>query len=247
MFIPQAQVPDAANALNVGLTPIAWIVRTRGDAAAADRRRFRNSCVRSTGLPVSDVRTMDEIVSLSMSRQRFNMLLMSVFGGAALLLAAIGIYGLMAYSVAAAHAGDRHPARARRRPGSRQTMVVVQGMRLPSIGVVIGVASAFGLTRLIASFLFGVKALDPLVLAGIPLLLTAVALLAVWMPARRASRVDPLDRAADAITANFVQMLSGPTHACPERARPLTGSGRASQRMSAPGRTRGSAPTKNQR
>ena len=71
-------------------------------------------------------------------------------------------------------------------------MVVMQGMRLALVGVVIGLASAYGLTRFIASFLFGVKALDPAVFAAIPLLLTAVALLAVWIPARRASRVDPV-------------------------------------------------------
>ena len=71
-------------------------------------------------------------------------------------------------------------------------MVVMQGMRLALVGVVIGLASAYGLTRFIASFLFGVKALDPTVFAAIPLLLTAVALLAVWIPARRASRVDPV-------------------------------------------------------
>ena len=145
-----------------------------------------------TGLPVSDVRTMDEIVTLSTSRQRFNMLLMAVFGGSALLLAAIGIYGLMAYSVAqrTQEIGIRLALGAG--AAAVKHMVVMQGMRLALVGVVIGLASAYGLTRFIASFLFGVKALDPAVFAAIPLLLTAVALLAVWIPARRASRVDPV-------------------------------------------------------
>ena len=191
MFIPQPQVPDAANALNVRITPMAWIVRTRTDPHALIgpiQERLRQV----TGLPVSDVRTMEEVVSLSTSRQRFNMLLMSIFGGSALLLAAIGIYGLMAYSVAqrTQEIGIRLALGA----GSStvRRMVVTQGMRLALAGVVIGVASAFGLTRFIASFLFGVKPLDPAVFAAIPLLLTAVALLAVWIPARRASRVDPV-------------------------------------------------------
>ena len=135
---------------------------------------------------------MDEIVTLSTSRERFNMLLMSVFGSAALLLAAIGIYGLMAYSVAqrTQEIGIRLALGAETAAVKR--MVVVQGMRLAIVGVVIGLAAAFGLTRFIASFLYGVKPLDPLVFAGIPLLLTAVALLAVWIPAGRASRVDPV-------------------------------------------------------
>jgi putative ABC transport system permease protein len=145
-----------------------------------------------TGLPVSDVKSMDEIVTLSTSRQRFNMILMAVFGGSALLLAAIGIYGLMAYSVAqrTQEIGIRLALGA----GSTavKQMVVVQGMRLALVGVVIGLASAFGLTRFIASFLFGVKPLDLTVFAAIPVLLTVVALVAVWVPARRASRVDPV-------------------------------------------------------
>ena len=191
MFIPQAQVPDAANALNVRITPMAWIVRTRTDPHALIGP-IQEQLRQVTGLPVSDVRTMEDVVSLSTSRQRFNMLLMSIFGGSALLLAAIGIYGLMAYSVAqrTQEIGIRLALGA----GSStvRRMVVTQGMRLALVGVVIGVASAFGMTRFIASFLFGVKPLDPAVFAAIPLLLTAVALLAVWIPARRASRVDPV-------------------------------------------------------
>src|SRR6185369_7868260 len=99
MYIPQGQVPDAANALNVRLTPIAWVVRTRSEPHAM-AGPVQEQLRQVTGLPVSDIRTMDEIVTLSTSRERFNMLLMSVFGSAALLLAAIGIYGLMAYTVA---------------------------------------------------------------------------------------------------------------------------------------------------
>jgi predicted lysophospholipase L1 biosynthesis ABC-type transport system permease subunit len=191
MFIPQGQLPDAANALNVRLTPIAWIVRTRTEPHSLIGP-MQEQLRQVTGLPVSDVRTMDEIVTLSTSRQRFNMLLMAVFGGSALLLAAIGIYGLMAYSVAqrTQEIGIRLALGA----GSAavRQMVVVQGMSLALVGVAIGLASSFGLTRFIASFLFGVKALDPAVFAAIPFLLAAVALLAVWIPARRASRVDPV-------------------------------------------------------
>ena len=191
MWIPQAQVPDAANALNLGLTPVSWVVRTRV-APRSVSRAIEEQLRRSTGLPVSDVRSMDEIASRSVSRQRFNMWVMTVFGGCALLLAAIGIYGLMAYSVEqrTQEIGIRlalgaQPSRVRR-------MVIVQGMALAVAGVALGLAAAFALARLIAAFLFGVTARDPLVFAGVPIVLTGVALLAVWLPARRASAVDPL-------------------------------------------------------
>jgi predicted permease len=191
MFIPQAQVPDAVNALNVRLTPIAWVVRTRVppySVSTAVQEQLRQA----TGLPVSDVETMGEIVSASVSRQRFNMWLMTVFGASALLLAAIGIYGLMAYSVEqrTQEIGIRVALGAQ--AAQVKNMVVLQGMRLAIAGVIIGVAVAFGLARFIASFLFGVTSRDPLVFVGVPLVLTLVALIAVWLPARRASRVDPI-------------------------------------------------------
>ena len=191
MFIPQAQVPDAANALNVRITPMAWVVRTQvapQSVSAAIQEQLRQA----TGLPVSDVRTMEEVVSRSTSRQQFNMWLMTVFGASALLLAAIGIYGLMAYSVEqrTQEIGIRLALGAQ--AAHVKNMVVFQGMRLAIAGVLIGVAAAFGLARFISTFLFGVTTRDPLVFAGVPLLLTAVALLAVWLPARRASQVDPI-------------------------------------------------------
>jgi ABC-type antimicrobial peptide transport system permease subunit len=135
---------------------------------------------------------MDEIVSVSVSRQKFNMWVMSVFGGCALLLAAIGIYGLMAYSVEqrTQEIGIRLALGAQASQVRR--MVLLQGITLALVGVAIGVAGSFGLARLITSFLFGVTAKDPLVFAGVPVLLTAVAFLAVWLPARRASQVDPI-------------------------------------------------------
>ena len=130
--------------------------------------------------------------ALSVSRQKFNMWVMTVFGGCALLLAAIGIYGLMAYSVEqrTQEIGIRLALGAQ--ASQVRNMVVGQGMALALAGIAIGLAAAFWLARLITSFLFGVTATDPLVFAGVPVLLTVVALLAVWLPARRASRVDPI-------------------------------------------------------
>jgi putative ABC transport system permease protein len=191
MYIPQPQLPDAANALNVRLTPVAWVVRTRVEpyslnAAIQEQLRL------ATGLPVSDVRSMEDVVSRSTSRQRLNMWLMTVFGSAALLLAAIGIYGLMAYSVEQrtqeigirlALGAEAHQVK---------NMVVRQGMLLTAVGLVVGVIAAFGLARFMQTQLFGVQARDPLVFVSIPAVLAIVALIAVWAPARRASRVDPL-------------------------------------------------------
>jgi ABC-type antimicrobial peptide transport system permease subunit len=120
------------------------------------------------------------------------MLLLTMFGVVALVLAAIGIYGLMAYSVEqrTQEMGIRMALGADR--GTIRKLVVWHGMRLALIGVALGIAAAFGLTRFLASFLYGVKSVDPMAFIAVPLILTAVALLAVWLPATRASKVDPM-------------------------------------------------------
>jgi ABC-type antimicrobial peptide transport system permease subunit len=135
---------------------------------------------------------MDELLSTSLARQSFNMMLLTIFGGIALVLAAIGIYGLMAYSVAqrTQEMGIRMALGADR--AAIRRLVVWHGMKLTGTGVVLGVAAAFGLTRLMASLLFGVKTWDPAVFVTVPVILTAVALMAVWLPATRASRLDPM-------------------------------------------------------
>jgi putative ABC transport system permease protein len=191
MFVPQAQVPDALNALNLRLTPMAWVVRTRvppKTLSSAIQEQIRQA----SGLPVSDVRTMNEVVSTSISRQRFNMLLMTIFGGSALLLAAIGIYGLMAYSVEqrTQEIGIRLALGAE--SSAVRNMVLLQGMVLVLIGVALGIGAAFGLTRLLAAFLFGVNAQDVLAFVSIPIALACIALAAIWLPALRASRLDPI-------------------------------------------------------
>jgi ABC-type antimicrobial peptide transport system permease subunit len=191
MFIPQAQLPDAANALNVRLTPIAWVVRTQGQPELLSQA-VQEQLRQVTGLPVSDVRSMETVVSRSTSRQQFNMWLMAVFGACALLLAAIGIYGLMAYSVQQRmqEMGIRLALGA---PAARvKNLVVLHGMKLAAIGGAAGLAAAWGLGRYLSSFLFGVTTHDPLVFIGVPALLMLVALAAVWIPARRASRIDPV-------------------------------------------------------
>jgi putative ABC transport system permease protein len=191
MFIPQAQVPDPVNELNVRLSPMAWVVRTSTNPAAMSAT-IQEQLRQATGLPVSQVRSMREVISLSVSRQQFNMWLMTVFGACALLLAAIGIYGLMAYTVEqrTQEIGIRLALGAQ--AAQVKNMVVFQGMRLAIVGVVLGVAGSMWLAKMIESFLFGVRPRDPMVFVVVPAVLALVALVAVWMPARRASRVDPI-------------------------------------------------------
>ena len=192
MYVPQSQLTDGINALNVRLTPMAWVVRTTGRPGGLIST-IQAQLRQTTGLPVSDIHSMDEVVSLSTARQRFNMLLMTVFGAAALLLAAIGIYGLMAYSVQQ----RTHEIGIRLALGADtrrvRNMIVLQGMKLAVAGVAIGIVTAFGLARFIASFIFGVKTHDPTTFILVPVLLATVALLAVSLPAARASRVKPAD------------------------------------------------------
>jgi putative ABC transport system permease protein len=193
MVIPLAQLTDGLTELNSKVAPISWVVRTKLEPHQMTSILTDELRKASGGFPVARVRSMDEVVLGSTARQDFNMLLLTIFGASALILAAIGIYGLMAYSVQqrTQEIGIRMAMGADR---SRITkMVVWQGMRLTLAGVVIGVGAAFGLTRLIASLLYGVKNWDPLVFVTVPVLLSAVALLAVWLPALRASKLNPME------------------------------------------------------
>ena len=190
MYVPVAQLPDGINIVNLRLLPITWIVRTRVEPHSLSLAIQSDLQQASGGLPVSGIRSMDEVEAQATARTRFEMLLMTVFGCSALLLAAIGIYGLMAYSVQQ----RTHEMGIRLAMGAQsrdvRNMVVFQGMRLAFVGVGVGIAAAFWLTRFLAGFLFGVKVLDPIVFIAVPILLSAVALLAVWLPARRATRTD---------------------------------------------------------
>lgn len=193
MIVPQAQVTDGMTALNASIGPVAWIVRTRTDPrqlANAITEQLRQA---SNGFPVARVRPMEEVVIHSTAREDFNMLLLTIFGASALLLASIGIYGLMAYSaqqrtqemgIRMALGADRSKIR---------WLVIWQGMQLALVGTALGIAGAFALAHLIASFLFGVKWWDPFVFILVPVILTLTALLAVWLPAQRASRLNPMD------------------------------------------------------
>jgi predicted permease len=143
-------------------------------------------------LPMAAVATMDQLLADSLSRSRFTMLLLGIFSAVALVLAAVGIYGLIAYSVTqrTQELGIRIALGAQRHDVLR--LVLAQGTRLTLLGVTLGVFAALALSRLLASMLFGVSATDPLTFAGVAALLGFVALLACFIPARRATRVDPI-------------------------------------------------------
>ena len=182
-YLPFLQLPFG------GMTVIA---RTSGDPEAliASVRREVQSV--DPNQPIYDVRTLSEIRSQTLAPDRLNLILLTVFAGLATLLAVVGVYGVMSYMVSGRtqEIGIRMALGAQSRDVVR--LVVREGMILALAGVALGLGSALALTRLMTTLLFGVKANDPLTFISITILLVAVALLACWVPARRASRVDPM-------------------------------------------------------
>jgi predicted lysophospholipase L1 biosynthesis ABC-type transport system permease subunit len=191
MYVPMAQEPDGVTTLNVRLLPIVWMARTAARPLAA-ASSIEKALQRASGLPVTRIRSMEEIVAESTARSRFDMWLMSLFGGSALLLAAIGVYGLVAYSVQqrTVEIGIRMALGARK--NSVRMMVLRHGMTLAVVGIIIGIAAAFSLARVLAGFLFGVAPRDAAVFVSVPAIMAVVAFAAVWFPARRATRLDPI-------------------------------------------------------
>jgi putative ABC transport system permease protein len=189
--VPLSQVRDSYMKLNNRFMPLRWVARTRVEPYSllpAIQRAFQQTA----NLPVAHVRTMDRIVIQSTARDEFNTLVLGIFAFTAILLASIGLYGLMAYTVEQRTLefgirlalGASYP--------QVRNMVVRQAMTLAAAGIVIGLAAAYGLTRLMASLLFQVKPNDPAVFASVAAILAVVALLASYLPAKRALRVDPV-------------------------------------------------------
>jgi putative ABC transport system permease protein len=183
MYVPHAQ--DAAWGF------MALVIRTAGDPASLAPAVRREVLSIDKDQPIYNVRTMEDVVAQSIGTRRASTLLFTVFAGAALILAAVGIYGVMAYSVTqrTQEIGIRMALGAQ--TGDVLRLVVRQGMVLTLIGVAVGLAGSLGLAKVIVSLLFDVPAIDPATFLGIPLLLVFVALIACYLPARRAARLDP--------------------------------------------------------
>ena len=183
-YVPQAQVP---------FNQMTMVVRANGDPRSLITAVTREVSSMDRELPVFSVKTMDEYLAASVASPRFNTSLLSIFALVALVLTIVGLYGVMSYSVAQRtnEIGIRMALGAQTR--DVLSLVVKQGAKLVLIGLAIGLVGAFALMRVIASLLFGVTAKDPLTFAAVAGLLTVVALLACYLPALRAARVDPME------------------------------------------------------
>jgi putative ABC transport system permease protein len=183
MYVTYLQAPPSFYTLAVRtkLEPTSMVGAVRNEVLAIDKDQ-----------PVSVVKTMAEMRSESLAALRFNTVALSIFAGLGLILAAVGIYGVMAYSVGQRthELGIRMALGAQ--PGAVLRLVLGQGMLLVLIGVVLGLVLSFGMTRIMASFLYGVTAHDPATFVFVAIALSLVALLANYIPARRATKVDPL-------------------------------------------------------
>jgi putative ABC transport system permease protein len=169
-----------------------FVLRTDGDPLALSAAARREVQQIDPELPLADVRTLESWIGESVSRTRFGTLLLTVFAGVALLLAVVGIYGVMSYSVAQ----RQHEIGIRMAMGAQRRdvvwLVVGHGLTLTGAGVLLGALGAFGLTRLMSGLLYGVSATDPVTFGGVALVLASAALLACYLPARRATRIDPM-------------------------------------------------------
>jgi putative ABC transport system permease protein len=190
---PETYVPYTQ--LSWSRKPRELLIRASGDPAAITRAVRAQVAALDKDQPVAEIQTLDSIVSSVISVRRFSTLLLGIFAALALALAAVGIFGVMAYSVAQRmhEIGIRVALGARR--GAVLKLVLGQGLKLAVAGVAIGLAASLALTRLLASFLsdalYQVRAGDPLTFAGVTLLLLLVALVASYLPARRAIAADP--------------------------------------------------------
>jgi putative ABC transport system permease protein len=181
MYLPSIRGGVAAVVVRASGDPLALTASVREAVREVDRDQ-----------PIANIRSMDQIMSGMAGGARFRTLLLGVFAAVALLLSAIGIYGVIAYSVAqrTREIGIRIALGAQGR--NVLGLVIGQGMKLALIGVCVGIAGALALTRVLSSLLFNVSATDPLTFVGVSTLLALVALLACYVPARRAMKVDPM-------------------------------------------------------
>ncbi len=186
-------IGDGAMALVSGLTREAIIVRTgQGLSPMSVGHEVQRALEADDGLAAADIRTMDQVGMDSTARQNFNLLLLGLFAAIALLLAMVGVYGVMSYSVEQQTREIGIRAALGATPGHILGSTLLQALRISVVGLAVGVCVSFWLTRLLNGQLFGVKPSDPPTFISVPLILLAVAIAAAWIPARRAMHVDPM-------------------------------------------------------
>lgn len=192
MYIPQSQVSEGLTTLANSVIPLSWCIRSQMDPNSLRTAVQKQIQAVDPLISIAKIRPMEQVIAEGVSRQDFNMMLLSIFAGIALVLAAIGIYGLMSYAVEqqTQELGIRMALGAGRRDVVK--LIIKQGMTPASIGVAVGLAVAFGITRVLGSLLYGVKASDPETFVLVALVLSAVALFATYIPAQRAVKVDPV-------------------------------------------------------
>ena len=191
LYVPLAQVPDGLNARNNALLPVTWAVRWDGAAGLSGAAVEKALNEASGGAAMGRIRTMHEVAAASSARIEFFTLLLAIFAGLALVLAVVGLYGLMAYSVEqrAREMAIRMALGAQ--PRNVRNLVVGAGMRLAAAGIAVGVPAAVMLTRVMNSVVVGMAVWDAGVFASVAAILAAVAMAASYLPSRRATRVDP--------------------------------------------------------
>lgn len=191
MFLPLAQVPDAVMDSNRTQIPLNWVVRTSRDPMAL-AEPIRGELRTASGLPPGEMMPLYRLVSDSLARQRFSMLLLGIFAVLALLLGVIGLYGVISYSVAQRRREMGIRVALGAGPANLVQFVLGDGLRLVLAGLGIGLGASLWLSGFLRTLLYGVSPNDPLVLSGVALLLAAAGVLACLLPARRASHVDPM-------------------------------------------------------
>lgn len=192
MYVPQSQVSEGLTTLGNSIIPLSWCIRAQMDPNSLRTAVQQPIQAVDPLLSIAKVRPMEQVLAEGVSRQNFNMLLLSIFAGIALVLAAIGIYGLMSYAVEqqTQELGIRMALGAGRPQVIK--LIIRQGMTPACIGVAAGLAIAFAATRVLGSLLYGVKASDPLTFILVAVVLSAVALFGTYIPARRAVNIDPV-------------------------------------------------------
>jgi putative ABC transport system permease protein len=196
MYLPVAQFPRPGTSDDPLRAPILrdWVIRTTTDTTALVASNLRSAIWQvDKDLPVTRIRTMEEVRSVSLASHRLNLLLFAIFAALALALATLGTYGVLAYSVAqrTSEIGIRLALGASRK--TVLSLVIKEGMRLAAFGIALGLVAAIALTRLMAGMIYGISSTDPLTFFSVAALLAVVAIAACYLPARNAMRIDPIN------------------------------------------------------